>query len=173
MKNTIDLNLYRFLNLLCQQKSQAKVCHTLDISKATFNRQLAECRHRFNNELFNVEKGVYAPTLFCQQLCEAITEPLEQLELIPLLAQSFNADNHPIEYIFSIINPLAGLLTVPLVASLMSDNQKPKISLSIGRWKVSKPLKKELWRLGLGAFRMNSIKQWLSIKSVLFHFMPI
>lgn len=94
MKNTIDLNLYRFLYLLSQQKSQAKVCHTLDISKATFTRQLAECRLRFDNELFNAEKGVYTPTLLCQQLCEAIGEPLEQLEQIPQLAKTFNANQH-------------------------------------------------------------------------------
>ncbi|WP_447400122.1 LysR substrate-binding domain-containing protein [Vibrio harveyi] len=128
MKNTIDLNLYRFLYLLSQQKSQAKVCHTLGISKATFTRQLAECRQRFDNELFNAEKGIYTPTLLCQQLCEVISEPLERLEQIPQLAQSFNANQQANEYIFSIINPLSGMLTTPLVSALTTEDQKPKIS---------------------------------------------
>lgn len=128
MKNTIDLNLYRFLHLLIQQKSQAKVCHTLDISKATFTRYLAECRQRFDNELFNAEKGAYTPTLFCQQLCQAICEPLEQLEQIPQLAKSFNASPHTTEYVFSIINPLSSMLTIPLVTALTTEEQKPKIA---------------------------------------------
>ncbi|MGF1733896.1 LysR family transcriptional regulator [Photobacterium satsumensis] len=152
MKNTIDLNLYRFLNLLCQQKSQAKVCHTLDISKATFNRQLAECRHRFDNELFNVDKGAYTPTLFCQQLCKALAEPLEQLEQIPQLAQSFNAVNRLNEYIFSIINPLSGLLTVPLVTSLTSDNQKPKISFIDWSLESVENPKRGALTIGIGGF---------------------
>lgn len=91
MKNTIDLNLYRFLYLLSQQKSQAKVCHTLDISKATFTRQLAECRQRFDNELFNAEKGIYTPTLLCQQLCEVISEPLERLVQISKPMSTYSA----------------------------------------------------------------------------------
>ncbi|WP_407832126.1 LysR substrate-binding domain-containing protein [Vibrio rotiferianus] len=152
MKNTIDLNLYRFLYLLSQQKSQAKVCHTLDISKATFTRQLAECRLRFDNELFNAEKGVYTPTLLCQQLCEAIGEPLEQLEQIPQLAKTFNANQHSNEYVFSIINPLSGMLTIPLVTALTTDKQKPKISFIDWSIESIENPKRGAVAIGIGGF---------------------
>ncbi|MFN1620548.1 LysR substrate-binding domain-containing protein [Vibrio rotiferianus] len=152
MKNTIDLNLYRFLYLLSQQKSQAKVCHTLDISKATFTRQLAECRLRFDNELFNAEKGVYTPTLLCQQLCEAIGEPLEQLEQIPQLAKTFNANQHSNEYVFSIINPLSGMLTIPLVTALTTDKQKPKISFIDWSTESIENPKRGAVAIGIGGF---------------------
>ncbi|MGR5195306.1 LysR substrate-binding domain-containing protein [Vibrio rotiferianus] len=152
MKNTIDLNLYRFLYLLSQQKSQAKVCHTLDISKATFTRQLAECRLRFDNELFNAEKGVYTPTLLCQQLCEAIGEPLEQLEQIPQLAKTFNANQHSNEYVFSIINPLSGMLTIPLVTALTTDKQKPKISFIDWSIESIENPKRGAVSIGIGGF---------------------
>ncbi|TMX73160.1 LysR family transcriptional regulator [Vibrio rotiferianus] len=152
MKNTIDLNLYRFLYLLSQQKSQAKVCHTLDISKATFTRQLAECRQRFDNELFNAEKGVYTPTLLCQQLCEAIGEPLEQLEQIPQLAKTFNANQYSNEYVFSIINPLSGMLTVPLVTALTTDEQKPKISFIDWSIESIENPKRGAVAIGIGGF---------------------
>ncbi len=152
MKNTIDLNLYRFLYLLSQQKSQAKVCHTLDISKATFTRQLAECRQRFDNELFNAEKGVYTPTLLCQQLCEAIGEPLEQLEQIPQLAKTFNANQYSNEYVFSIINPLSGMLTIPLVTALTTDEQKPKISFIDWSIESIENPKRGAVAIGIGGF---------------------
>ncbi|MFN1583826.1 LysR substrate-binding domain-containing protein [Vibrio rotiferianus] len=152
MKNTIDLNLYRFLYLLSQQKSQAKVCHTLDISKATFTRQLAECRLRFDNELFNAEKGVYTPTLLCQQLCEAIGEPLEQLEQIPQLAKTFNANQYSNEYVFSIINPLSGMLTIPLVTALTTDKQKPKISFIDWSIESIENPKRGAVAIGIGGF---------------------
>lgn len=152
MKNTIDLNLYRFLYLLSQQKSQAKVCHTLDISKATFTRQLAECRLRFDNELFNAEKGIYTPTLLCQQLCEAIGEPLEQLEQIPQLAKTFNANQHSNEYVFSIINPLSGMLTIPLVTALTTDEQKPKISFIDWSIESIENPKRGAVAIGIGGF---------------------
>ncbi|WP_411063714.1 LysR substrate-binding domain-containing protein [Vibrio rotiferianus] len=152
MKNTIDLNLYRFLYLLSQQKSQAKVCHTLDISKATFTRQLAECRLRFDNELFNAEKGVYTPTLLCQQLCEAIGEPLEQLEQIPQLAKTFNANQHSNEYVFSIINPLSGMLTIPLITALTTDEQKPKISFIDWSIESIENPKRGAVAIGIGGF---------------------
>ncbi|WP_010448325.1 LysR family transcriptional regulator [Vibrio rotiferianus] len=152
MKNTIDLNLYRFLYLLSQQKTQAKVCHTLDISKATFTRQLAECRLRFDNELFNAEKGVYTPTLLCQQLCEAIGEPLEQLEQIPQLAKTFNANQHSNEYVFSIINPLSGMLTIPLVTALTTDEQKPKISFIDWSIESIENPKRGAVAIGIGGF---------------------
>jgi DNA-binding transcriptional LysR family regulator len=152
VKNTIDLNLYRFLYLLSQQKSQAKVCHTLDISKATFTRQLAECRLRFDNELFNAEKGVYTPTLLCQQLCEAIGEPLEQLEQIPQLAKTFNANQHSNEYVFSIINPLSGMLTIPLVTALTTDKQKPKISFIDWSIESIENPKRGAVSIGIGGF---------------------
>jgi DNA-binding transcriptional LysR family regulator len=152
VKNTIDLNLYRFLYLLSQQKSQAKVCHTLDISKATFTRQLAECRLRFDNELFNAEKGVYTPTLLCQQLCEAIGEPLEQLEQIPQLAKTFNANQYSNEYVFSIINPLSGMLTVPLVTALTTDEQKPKISFIDWSIESIENPKRGAVAIGIGGF---------------------
>jgi len=152
VKNTIDLNLYRFLYLLSQQKSQAKVCHTLDISKATFTRQLAECRQRFDNELFNAEKGVYTPTLLCQQLCEAIGEPLEQLEQIPQLAKTFNANQYSNEYVFSIINPLSGMLTIPLVTALTTDEQKPKISFIDWSIESIENPKRGAVSIGIGGF---------------------
>ena len=152
MKNTIDLNLYRFLYLLSQQKSQAKVCHTLDISKATFTRQLAECRQRFDNELFNAEKGVYTPTLLCQQLCEAIGEPLEQLEQIPQLAKTFNANQYSNEYVFSIINPLSGMLTIPLVTAFTTDEQKPKISFIDWSIESIENPKRGAVAIGIGGF---------------------
>ncbi|WP_285382689.1 LysR family transcriptional regulator [Vibrio sp. B181a] len=152
MKNTIDLNLYRFLYLLSQQKSQAKVCHTLDISKATFTRQLAECRQRFDNELFNAEKGIYTPTLLCQQLCEAISEPLEQLEQLPQLAKTFNANQHSNEYVFSIINPLSGMLTIPLVTALTTDEQKPKIAFIDWSIESIENPKRGAVAIGIGGF---------------------
>ncbi|SUQ07828.1 transcriptional regulator [Vibrio owensii] len=152
MKNTIDLNLYRFLYLLSQQKTQAKVCHTLDISKATFTRQLAECRQRFDNELFNAEKGFYTPTLLCQQLCEAISEPLEQLEQIPQLAQSYNANQHANEYLFSIINPLSAMLTIPLVTALTTEEQKPKIAFIDWSIESIENPKRGAVAIGIGGF---------------------
>ncbi|MGR5132100.1 LysR substrate-binding domain-containing protein [Vibrio alfacsensis] len=152
MKNTFDLNLYRFLHLLSQQKSQVKVCHTLDISKATFNRQLAECRQHFDNELFNAEKGIYTPTLLCQQLCETISEPLEQLEQIPQLVQSLNANMYPNEYIFSIINPLSSMLTIPLVTALTTDKHQPKISFIDWSIESIENPKRGALAIGIGGF---------------------
>ncbi|MCW8335672.1 LysR family transcriptional regulator [Vibrio sp. SCSIO 43135] len=129
MKNTIDLNLYRFLDLLYEQKSQAKVCHTLGISRATFNRHLADCRELFANELFLATKGIYQPTLFTTQLIAIVKEPLEQLEQAQQISQSFEGDNANIDYIFHVANPLSSLLTVPLVQGLTSENVQPNISI--------------------------------------------
>ena len=128
------------------------MCHTLDISKATFTRQLAECRQRFDNELFNAEKGVYTPTLLCQQLCEAIGEPLEQLEQIPQLAKTFNANQYSNEYVFSIINPLSGMLTIPLVTALTTDEQKPKISFIDWSIESIENPKRGAVAIGIGGF---------------------
>ncbi|OCH08746.1 LysR family transcriptional regulator [Aliivibrio fischeri] len=129
MKNSIDLNLYRFLDSLYEQKSLAKVCHTLDISRATFNRYLSECRELFGNELFIADKGLYAPTLFTTQLINIIKAPLEQLEQAQQTAKSFNNKDANIEYIFHLANPLSNVLTVPLLQGLTQDGWHPKISI--------------------------------------------
>ena len=129
MKNTIDLNLYRFLSLLYDQQSQAKVCHTLDISRATFNRHLADCRDLFANELFIATKGNYAPTLFTTQLMLVVKEPLEQLEQAQQISQSFEGTDANIEYVFHAANPLSTLLTVPLLQGLSNTDYHPKISM--------------------------------------------
>ncbi|WP_394136209.1 LysR substrate-binding domain-containing protein [Aliivibrio fischeri] len=129
MKNSIDLNLYRFIDSLYEQKSLTKVCHTLDISRATFNRYLSECRERFNNELFIANKGLYAPTLFTIQLNNIIKTPLEQLEQVQQTAKSFNNKDANIEYVFHLANPLSNLLTVPLLQGLTRDDWHPKISI--------------------------------------------
>ncbi|MBW3695087.1 LysR family transcriptional regulator [Vibrio sp. T187] len=129
MKNTIDLNLYRFLDLLYEQKSQAKVCHILDISRATFNRHLADCRDLFANELFIATKGSYAPTLFTTQLMSVVKEPLEQLEQVQQISQSFEGTDSNIEYVFHSANPLSTLLTVPLLKGLTHQGHTPKISM--------------------------------------------
>ncbi|MGF1754668.1 LysR family transcriptional regulator [Vibrio makurazakiensis] len=129
MKNTIDLNLYRFLDLLYEQKTQAKVCHVLDISRATFNRHLSDCRDLFGNELFIATKGNYAPTLFTTQLMSVVKEPLEQLEQVQQISQSFEGTDSNIEYVFHAANPLSTLLTVPLLKGLTSEEQAPKISM--------------------------------------------
>ena len=128
MKNTIDLNSYRFIDLLCQYKSQAKVCHSLAISKATFNRQLAECRNVFDNELFIASKGSYEPTFFTSQLQELIQTPLEQLAQVPQLSQALKLEHRNLEYVFAIINPLSSQLTVPLLKTLTRSEHQPKIS---------------------------------------------
>lgn len=129
MKNTIDLNLYRFLDLLYEQKTQAKVCHILDISRATFNRHLSDCRDLFGNELFIATKGNYAPTLFTTQLMAVVKEPLEQLEQVQQLSQSFEGTDSNIEYVFHAANPLSTLLTVPLLQGLTKEGKAPKISM--------------------------------------------
>ncbi|MCK6264287.1 LysR family transcriptional regulator [Vibrio sp. ZSDE26] len=128
MKNTIDLNLYRFLDLLFEQKSQVKVCHTLDISRATFNRHLSDCRDLFGNELFIATKGIYEPTLFTNQLIRIIKEPLEQLEQAQQMSLSFEGDDADIEYMFYVANPLSSLLTVPLLKGLTNKEFQPKVS---------------------------------------------
>ncbi|MGF1698528.1 LysR family transcriptional regulator [Vibrio lamellibrachiae] len=128
MKNTIDLNLYRFLDLLYEQKSQVKVCHTLGVSRATFNRHLSDCRDLFGNELFLATKGIYEPTLFANQLIGIIKEPLEQLEQAQQVSLSFEGDSADIEYVFYVANPLSSLLTVPLLQGLTHDTYQPKIS---------------------------------------------
>ncbi|MFM2606626.1 LysR family transcriptional regulator [Vibrio chagasii] len=129
MKNTIDLNLYRFLDLLYEQQSQAKVCHILDISRATFNRHLSDCRDMFANELFIATKGVYTPTLFTTQLMLVVKEPLEKLEQAQQISQSFVGNDSNIEYVFHAANPLSTLFTVPLLKGLTNEESKPKISM--------------------------------------------
>ncbi|MGF1722437.1 LysR family transcriptional regulator [Vibrio kyushuensis] len=129
MKNTIDLNLYRFLDLLYEQKSQVKVCHTLGVSRATFNRHLSDCRDLFGNELFLATKGIYEPTLFTNQLIGIIKEPLEQLEQAQQVSQSFEGDNTSLDYVFFVANPLSSLLTVALLKGLTKDSLQPKISI--------------------------------------------
>lgn len=118
MKHSIDLNLYRFLHLIFEQKSMPKVCHTLDISRATFNRQLADCRVLFGNELFIANKGLYQPTLFCSQLMSLIEEPLEQLESVQTQINVLEAASQPTQFRFFVPNPLSALLTTPLLELL-------------------------------------------------------
>ncbi|MGF1885744.1 LysR family transcriptional regulator [Photobacterium profundum] len=129
MKNTMDLNLYRFLDLLLEQKSQVKVCHTLNISRATFNRHLADCRDIFSNELFIATKGIYEPTLFMTQLLSIVKEPLDQLEQAQQLSQSFTGDNVNFDFVFYAPSALSTLLTVPLLQGLSSPEHHPKISM--------------------------------------------
>ncbi|CAH1542191.1 hypothetical protein THOG05_40129 [Vibrio rotiferianus] len=100
VKHSIDLNLYRFLNLIFEQKSLPKLCHTLNISRATFNRQLADCREQFGNELFIATKGLYHPTLFCSQLMHIIDEPLEQLESAQTQVNVLESATQPKEFRF-------------------------------------------------------------------------
>lgn len=118
VKHSIDLNLYRFLNLIFEQKSLPKVCHTLNISRATFNRQLADCREQFGNELFIATKGLYHPTLFCSQLMHIIDEPLEQLESAQTQVNVLESATQPKEFRFFMPNLLSAILTTPLLELL-------------------------------------------------------
>ena len=129
MKHSIDLNLYRFLNLIFEQKSLPKVCHTLDISRATFNRQLADCRELFGNELFIANKGLYFPTLFCSQLMNIIEEPLEQLESAQTQVNVLEAATQPTQFRFFVPNPLSAILTTPLLELLSQHDNIADFSM--------------------------------------------
>lgn len=129
MKHSIDLNLYRFLHLVFEQKSLPKVCHTLDISRATFNRQLADCRELFGNELFIANKGLYVPTLFCSQLMSIIEEPLEQLESAQTQVNVLKAATQPTQFRFFVPNPLSAILTTPLLELLDHNNNIADFSM--------------------------------------------
>ncbi|MEH0696844.1 LysR family transcriptional regulator [Vibrio owensii] len=129
MKHSIDLNLYRFLNLIFEQKSLPKVCHTLDISRATFNRQLADCRELFGNELFIANKGLYFPTLFCSQLMNIIKEPLEQLESAQTQVNVLEAATQPAQFRFFVPNPLSAILTTPLLELLSQHDNIADFSM--------------------------------------------
>ncbi|TFH89845.1 LysR family transcriptional regulator [Vibrio ouci] len=128
MKNRFDLNLYRFLSLLHRHRAQAKVCHDLDISRATFNRHLSDCRDSLGDELFVVSKGVYTPTLFTNQLIDYIELPLQQLEQVPYAAKRFEGGESQLEFFFYVVNPLSRLITVPLLNGLTTSDSTPKIS---------------------------------------------
>lgn len=128
MKNTLDLNLYRFIDLLYRQQSLAKVTHTLSISRATFNRQLSECRERFGNELFIANKGIYQPTLFTSQLVSSFKLPLEQLEQVQQLSHSFDTNKLDIEFIICVSSSLSSLITLPTIKRINATHESPKIS---------------------------------------------
>lgn len=128
MKHRFDLNLYRFLTSLSRHSSQSKVCHELEISRATFNRHLSECRDCFGNELFVVNKGVYTPTLFTKQLIEYIQSPLEVLEHTQQASHGFDHADKSLEFFFYVVNPLSRLVTIPLVEGLQAANSNSKIS---------------------------------------------
>jgi len=128
LKNRFDLNLYHFLSLLHRYRSQMKVCHDLDISRATFNRHLADCREGLGDELFVVAKGVYTPTLFTNQLIEYIEQPLEQLEQVQHAAKRFEGAESQLEFMFYVVNPLSRLITLPLTNGLSTQLSTPKIS---------------------------------------------
>ncbi|RTZ17483.1 LysR family transcriptional regulator [Vibrio aquaticus] len=141
MKNRFDLNLYRFLTALHRFGSQVKVCHDLDISRATFNRHLSDCRDSLGDELFVVAKGVYTPTLFTNQLIDYITLPLQQLDQVPLVAKRFDHGEPNLEFLFYVVNPLSRLVTLPLVSDL-TTLATPQISFmdwSLDRIEFPKP----------------------------------
>ncbi|RJG42273.1 LysR family transcriptional regulator [Motilimonas pumila] len=116
MKSRLDLNLYQFLHCLYQVQSLPKVCHELNISRATFNRHLADCRQWLGNELFVVSKGNYQANVFMRQLAEHIQTPLQQLEQAQQVVQSQNLQGA--EYVINLINPLSYLLTEPITTQL-------------------------------------------------------
>lgn len=129
MKSRIDLNLYQFLYCLQQQQSLPKVCHELDISRATFNRYLAECRQWLANELFVVNKGNYQPNAFMRQLTEHIHGPLQQLEHAQQLAQSHHMPGA--QYVINLINPLSYLLTEPITSQLWQQPTPAQAPISM------------------------------------------
>lgn len=129
MQNSVDLNLYRFLCSVAEQKTQPKVCFILGISRSTFNRNLSELRVFFGNELFTVQKGVYSCNLFASQLIETVKPPLEQLDQAVALSNLFGADIGNTEFIFHIASPLSPAITSPLLNSLSEQYSKSKISI--------------------------------------------
>ena len=125
MKNTVDLNLYRFLCVLHDKRSQPKTSHTLNISRATFNRYLSECRDMFNDELFIAQNGRYAPTQLGSQLIDSIKTPLSILEESGKLSQQVAFDNQNIT--FATPSILADYLTLPLVEALTTNDHPQTI----------------------------------------------
>ncbi|WP_394203006.1 LysR substrate-binding domain-containing protein [Shewanella waksmanii] len=128
MDTRIDLNLYRFMMSLVKLKSLSKTCHELDISRATFNRHLAQCRDLFANELFVVNKGAYTPTLMMSQLAQYIEAPLSSLEQSHHAARLFADDHHNIKCTINIISPLTSTLTLPLIDALVTQDNPNQLT---------------------------------------------
>ncbi|MCZ8498778.1 hypothetical protein O9929_15055 [Vibrio lentus] len=120
LKNTIDLNLYRFLEACFMiQQSQAKVCHTLDISRATFNRHLADCRDLLPMGCLLRQREIMLRLLFHHSVDVGGEEPLEQLEQAQQISQSFEGNGCQYQYVFHAANPLSTLLFIPLLQRAM------------------------------------------------------
>lgn len=65
---------------------------------------------------------------------------------------NINANQHSNEYVFSIINPLSGMLTIPLVTALTTDKQKPKISFIDWSTESIENPKRGAVAIGIGGF---------------------
>ena len=132
MTNSIDLNLYRFLTTLYQWKTVDKTIHKLDISKATFNRHLSDCRDLFENELFIAEKGKYEPTAFMVNLHKEIEEPLNFLNDINGISTTLYSKKKKVELAFYLPTALNKIFSLPLIESALI--QDPNARLTFQDW---------------------------------------
>ncbi|AJR06210.1 LysR family transcriptional regulator [Photobacterium gaetbulicola] len=128
MKKNFDLNLYRFLVVLYEKRTQAKVTFYLSISRATFQRYLAECREIFGNELFIANNKVYEPTLLASQIVSRVKDSLEQLEDSEFLVQSFGLNNKSLNFEFHMPSMLSEIFAIPIIQGLKSINDNVKIT---------------------------------------------
>ncbi|EDP59524.1 LysR family transcriptional regulator [Vibrio sp. AND4] len=122
MEYSIDLNLYRFLHLIFEQKSMVKVCQALEITRAAFYLRLADCRKLFGNQLFITREELYLPTLFCRQLMNTIEQPLKHLESAQAQVNSIDAHRQTTQLSFFVPNPLSVIFTNSLL-ELLDNNE--------------------------------------------------
>lgn len=135
MTSSIDLNLYRFLTTLYQWRTVDKTIHKLDISKATFNRHLSDCRDLFENELFIAEKGKYEPTAFMVNLHKEIEEPLNFLNDINGISTTLYAKKKKIELAFYLPTTLNEIFSLRLIEHALE--QDPEAKLSFQDWALN------------------------------------
>lgn len=135
MTGSIDLNLYRFLTTLYQWKTVDKTIHKLDISKATFNRYLSDCRDLFENELFIAEKGKYEPTAFMVNLHKEIEGPLNFLNDINGISTTLYAKKKKIELAFYLPTTLNEIFSLRLIDHALE--QDPEAKLAFQDWALN------------------------------------
>jgi len=135
MTSSIDLNLYRFLTTLYQWTTVDKTIHKLNISKATFNRHLSDCRNLFENELFIAEKGKYEPTAFMINLHKEIEEPLNFLNDINGISTTLYAKKKKIELAFYLPTTLNEIFSLQLIEYALE--QDPETKLSFQDWALN------------------------------------
>ncbi|MCW1891499.1 hypothetical protein OK016_29260 [Vibrio chagasii] len=119
------------MDLLYEQQSQAKkTCHILDISRATFNRHLSDCRDLFAIRLFIATKRCLYADFVHYAIDASGKEPLEKLEQNAAnISRSRLSVTIRTSNMFSRSQPAEHTVWSTLLQGLTNEQSKPKISM--------------------------------------------